>query len=242
MSKNIEIIYSPAECQYHQKGGSVVLIDVVRFTSTLITALANGAISAEAYPNSEIPLKLKKEKNYIIAGEKMGKDIPGFDFNNSPVDMTKENVFGRELAFCTTNGTYTRSLIENYDNIFAGSFINASALAKRLIQEDKNVTLVCSGRGRKVAVEDLIFAGFIAKKLIEEGDFTYLEDGVSLAILLWENAKNNPHDFVINNSPQIKLVLDQNPKYKADYETIFDIDKFDVVPQEIAPLKFVVKK
>jgi len=242
MSKNIEIVYAPNLYPFHKKGGNVVLIDVVRFTSTLITALANGAISGEAYPNSEIPLKLKKEKNYIIAGEKMGKDIPGFDYNNSPVDMTKENVFGRELAFCTTNGTYTRSLIDSYNNIFAGSFINASAVAKRLIQENNDVTLVCSGRGKKVAVEDLIFAGFIAKKLIEEGGFTYLEDGVSLAMLLWENAKDNPHDFVINHSPQIKHVLQENPKYKADYETIFDIDKFDVVPQEISPLKFVVKK
>ncbi|MCQ2251823.1 MAG: 2-phosphosulfolactate phosphatase [Bacteroidales bacterium] len=241
MERNIELVMAPCLYKYHSKGGVVVLIDVARFTTTMITALANGAVSAEAYPNSDIPLRLKAEQGYVLSGENRGCDIPGFDFNNSPLSMTPENVSGRKLAFTTTNGTYTRSLIDNYDKIFAGAFVNASALVKRLIAENKDVKLVCSGRGRRAAVEDTIFAGYIAKRLIEEGGFVSYDDSVYIGMVLYEQAKGNLLDFVLKNSPTVNIMCGRYPLYKNDLDTVFVLDKYDIVPEEVSPLKFEVR-
>ncbi len=242
MATNIEIVLAPSLYQFHSQGGNVVLIDVARFTSTMITALANGAVSAEVYPDTEIPLCLKREHGYLLVGETKGLDIEGFDFNNSPVAMTPENVSGRKLAFSTSNGTYTRSVIDNYDAIYAGGFINAKALVDRLIAENRNVKLVCSGRSRNIAIEDMIFAGYVAERLSADGGFTYNDDSVPASMLMWQMARENPLDFVLRMSPSVKYSYGKRPHYRADIDTVFLMDTYDVVPEEIAPLKFVVKR
>lgn len=242
MATNIEIVLAPSLYQFHSQGGNVVLIDVARFTSTMITALANGAVSAEVYPDTEIPLRLKREHGYLLVGETKGLDIEGFDFNNSPVAMTPENVSGRKLAFSTSNGTYTRSVIDNYDAIYAGGFINAKALVDRLIAENRNVKLVCSGRSRNIAIEDMIFAGYVAERLSADGGFTYNDDSVPASMLMWQMARENPLDFVLRMSPSVNYSYGKRPHYRADIDTVFLMDTYDVVPEEIAPLKFVVKR
>lgn len=241
MEPSIEIVMAPGLYKFHSRGGNVVLIDVARFTSTLITALANGALSAEAYPNPEIPRKLKAEQNYLLAGENRGDDIEGFDFNNSPLSMTRENVEGRRLAFTTSNGTYTRSLIDSYDKIFAGGFVNVSALVKRLIEENKSVKLVCSGRVRRAAVEDLIFAGLVARRLVDEGGFVFFDDTVPIGMALWDQAKDNPLEYVLRMSPSVEYRYYKTPSYKADIDSVFQMDAYDIVPEEVSPLKFEVR-
>lgn len=241
MATNIEIVYAPGLCNCCSKGGDVVLIDIARFTTTLVTALANGALQAEAYSGQEIPLSLKPQ-GYLLCGECQGNGIPGFDFNNSPLSMTRANVEGRKLAFSTTNGTYTRSLIQDYDAILAGSFLNVSALVRRLISDGRNARLVCSGRGRNVSTEDLIFAGLVATRLVQEGGYSFRDDTVPIAMALWQLAKHNPKEFALKNSPQLSYLYKTRPRYRADLDTLFDIDKFDIVPEEISPLKFVAKQ
>lgn len=241
MAINIEIVYAPALYDYHTPGGTVVLIDVARFTSTMITALANGAISAETYPDYDTPRRLKAEHGYVICGEERGLCVPGFDFNNSPILMTKENVMGHQLAFTTSNGTYMRSLVKDFDAIYAGAFVNLEALVNRLIADDKNVKLVCSGRARNVAVEDLIFAGCVASMLVDRAGATYHHDTVPVAISLWSLAKNDPLGFVLKNSPSVAYRYGKTPDYKADIDEVFKMSVYDIVPEEIAPLKFAVK-
>ncbi|MBQ5541184.1 MAG: 2-phosphosulfolactate phosphatase, partial [Bacteroidales bacterium] len=201
MTPDIDIVFAPDLYRYHKKHFNIVLIDVLRFTSSLTTALANGALSVETFADEDTPLKLKKEQNYIICGEYKGEQLDGYDFNNSPVDMTKENVGGRKLAFCTTNGTYTRSVIYDYDRILAGSFLNFSALTERLKNDNKPVTLVCSGSARKPAVEDLIFAGKVADFLTLNCGFSFSEDSAGIAINLYKMSKNRIKDFVLESAP-----------------------------------------
>ncbi|MBO4371937.1 MAG: 2-phosphosulfolactate phosphatase [Bacteroidales bacterium] len=241
MTKNIDIVAAPALYPYHRKGGTIVLIDVLRFTSTLTTALANGALWAEAYPDTETVFKLKKE-GYIIAGEKNGLFIQGFDYNNSPVSMTRENIEGQKLAFVTTNGTYMRSLIEEYDAVYAGCFLNGKAMINRLIEEEHDVQLVCSGRQRKIALEDLMFAGMVAEKLLESGKFSYTNDIIPIAIATYQSGKKDIKSFIQNNLPDIQAMLAKFKHYSKDFEFCFNYDMFDVVPEEITPLKFVVKR
>lgn len=241
MTKNIDIVAAPALYPYHSKGGTIVLIDVLRFTSTLTTALANGALWAEAYPDVESVLKLKNE-GYIIAGEKNGLFIEGFDYNNSPVAMTRENISGQKLAFVTTNGTYMRSLIEDYDAIYAGCFLNGEAVVNRLLAEEHDVQLVCSGRRRKIALEDLMFAGMVSEKLLASGKFSYTEDIIPIAIATYQSGKNDIKSFIYNSIPVLKSFTAKYKHYSKDFDFCFNRDIFDIVPEEISPLKFAVNK
>ncbi len=242
MTQDIDVVFAPDLYRYHQKHFNIVLIDVLRFTSSMTTALANGALFVETFADEETPLRLKKDQNYLICGEYKGVQLDGYDFNNSPVDMTRENVGGRKLAFCTTNGTYTRSVIYDYDKILAGSFLNFSALIDRLKTDNKPVTLVCSGSARKPAVEDVIFAGKVADCLTENSAFGFSEDSSGMAINIYKMSKNRIKDFVLETAPSKALIVKQHPKYAADFDFVFQDDIFDIVPEETSAFKFEARK
>lgn len=238
MAKSIDIVIAPDLYRFHTKYSNVVLIDILRFTSTMVMALSNGAVSVETCADEEKPLKLKAEKGYVIGGEYKGEDIDGYDFNNSPVEMTPEKVAGKKLAFCTTNGTYTRSVIFDYETILAGSFLNFSALCRRLACDGKSVTLVCSGSSRRPATEDIVFAGEVADYLLKNAGYTYTEESVSLALNLYYLAKDDIKEFVRKSAPSKLLRTQTNPRYAADFDFVFQRDLSDIVPEETSPFKF----
>lgn len=241
MTRNIDIVAAPPLYEHHPQGGSVVLVDVLRFTSTLTTALANGALWAETFADADQAIA-KKEEGYIVAGEHKGIKINGFDYNNSPVSMTRENISGKKLAFVTSNGTFMRSLIKTSDAIYAGCFLNARALVQRLIDEGNDVQLVCSGAEQRIAIEDFVFAGMVANELVESQKFSYEFDAVSLAISTYRLAKDNVEAFVLSHTPRIRTACSKFIHYKADLHFSFQHDLFDVVPEEVSPFKFVIKQ
>lgn len=240
VTRNIDIVPAPPLYQYHAKGGTVVLIDVLRFTSTLTTALANGALWAETFADPEKALA-KRDEGYIVAGEKNGIVLDGFLYNNSPVSMTRENIGGRKLAFVTTNGTYMRSLIEEYDAIYAGCFLNVSALTDRLLQGDNDIQLVCSGTQNRLSTDDFVFAGMVADRLLKTGQFVYNNDSVALARTLYQCAKDDIKTFILNHSPRTRPFCKTHEHYRNDLEFAMQVDMYDAVPEEESPFKFVLK-
>ncbi len=239
MTHNIETVLAPDLFKFHNKYPNVVLIDVARFTTTMVTALANGALCVETYPDTETPLRLKREQGYLIAGEVRGNDIEGFDFNNSPLAMTRGNVAGRHLAFCTSNGTYARSIVTDYEGVFAASFLNSSAVCRRLISEDKPVTLLCSGRSRKPAIEDMLLAGQMAGKLVASGKFQSKDESTNMAMRLYEMAKNDIKTFVLDMYPSMADFARKYPSFGRDIDFAFgNQDIYDIVPKETEAFKF----
>ena len=114
---------------------AVVVIDVLRFTTTLIHGFARGATGARAFPNAETAERAKKALppgSAILCGERGGVAIPGFDLGNSPREYVAEFVFSRTLLFCTTNGT--RALLRTRDarRQLIAAFVNVGAVARRL--------------------------------------------------------------------------------------------------------------
>ncbi len=218
-----------------------MLIDVFRFTSTLTTALANGALWAETFADAQKAIA-KRDEGYVVAGEHLGAVLEGFDYNNSPVSMTRENIGGRKVAFVTTNGTYMRSLIDTYDAIYAGCFLNVSALAEKILQGDSDVQLVCSGSRNRLATDDFVFAGMLADKLLQTGQFEYINDSVPMARTLYHCAKNDIKTFILDHSPKTKPFCETHEHYRNDVEFLMQVDLFDAVPVEEEPFKFVLKK
>ena len=111
-----------------------------------------------------------------------------------------------------------------------------------MLEEENDIQLVCSGRQRKIALEDLMFAGMVAEQLLESGKFSYTNDIIPIAIASYQSGKNDVKSFISNKLPDIKTMLAKFKHYSKDFDFCFNYDMFDVVPEETSPLKFVVKK
>ena len=176
MSSNLEVLFTPADfAQLPQRdltGTVSVVFDVLRATSTMITALANGA--AGIIPVAEIPeaLALRRDRpDLLLAGERNGlriqADLTGgvpFDLGNSPREFAREKVDGRMIAMTTTNGTRALRACAGARAVLIGSFLNLSATVSRL-QKERNLIVVCSGTFEQAAYEDVLGAGALCDLL-----------------------------------------------------------------------------
>lgn len=182
----IETILSPAELptlvKQDLRGTACVVFDILRATSTFVTALQNGAKAI--IPVGEISEAMalrKKHPAFLLAGERDGVKIRAkqsggvdFDFGNSPREFTPDAVEGKTIVSTTTNGTRALRACAKGKAVLAASFLNLSATAKYLqTKKFKNVLLVCAGTGDGVALEDVLAAGALADLLDgEESDAT----------------------------------------------------------------------
>jgi len=153
-----------------QRKDVVVVIDVLRCCSTIITALANGA-------EGVLPTKTVKEARalhkkfprFILAGERRELKTGGFDLGNSPYEFSPEAIEGKRIIMTTTSGTRAITLSKNAKWVLIGAFLNAEAVAKAALtiaeRETTGISLVLSGRKGRFSLEDFICAGLIVEHL-----------------------------------------------------------------------------
>ena len=215
----------------------MVLIDIIRFTTTLTTALCNGAEWVETYPDMETPLTLKSQ-GYLTAGERGASRAEGFDFGNSPLEFNSNIIKGRKIAFTTTNGTYAQSLVSPNTQMIAGAFVNLSAVVEYLSQQHDNITFLCSGTRRQPCFEDMLFAGAAAYSLKQRGDYLISSDSANIALFMYKEALNiGMKEFCLKHSARVqdlytKLHDDIDFTFKNDiYNSVairFDKNKFKI--------------
>lgn len=155
---------------------TAVVIDVLRATSTIITALSNGC--TEVQPAETVcQAKNLWQPGDWLGGERYGKKITGFHAGNSPYEYIGEETRGKKIILTTTNGT--RAIQKSYKatHIIAGSFLNASACAHALLSLRKDVVILCSGAQDAFALEDGLCAGLILNELHKQA-----EHGMTLQI------------------------------------------------------------
>ncbi len=218
---------------YELDNTTIVIIDVVRASSTICTAIDCGVEHIVALSDVEETRKRKNE-GYIISGERNGCMIEGFDYGNSPLSYKDESTFkGAKLAITTTNGTRTLNLVEKASNNFTncdvliGAFVNSSSIKNYILSNSKNVLLVCSGWKANLSIEDTIFAGKLAQELLETGNYSPISDGAAHATLLYNIAANNLYDFVLDNSARFK---GKPGSLHKDIRYCLQHDILDVVP------------
>ncbi len=195
---------------YNLDDTTVVVIDVVRASTTISAAIYYGVKHIVALADIEQTRKMK-ESGYIISGERNGDTIKGFDYGNSPLVFKNKTVFeGQKLAITTTNGTRTLSLVEKAASQFTncdviiGAFVNHDAIRDYIINSSKNVLLVCSGWKANLSIEDTIFAGKLAEELLAKENYTVMSDGAAHAIHLYNLAKENLFNFVLDSSARFR--------------------------------------
>jgi len=185
----IETCFAPPLFQHilTKENYVVVVIDILRASTAICTAFKNGAL--EIIPLAGIEeTKKYRPLGYLIAGERDGIVIDGADFGNSPFNFTEENVKGKKIVITTTNGTQTIAKARVSGTVALGAFSNISVLTEWLANLNKNVVLFCAGWKNKFNLEDSVFAGALAGRLIAKGFATNC-DSTAAAIDLWHAAE-----------------------------------------------------
>lgn len=164
----VDIIISAADIKSEKlENKVVVVIDVLRATSVMVTALNNGCHKVIPVKEVEEARELVKNERdkYLLGGERNALKIEGFDFSNSPLDYTKEQVKGKTLVMSTSNGTRAIKNSENAKHIFIASMINGMAVAKKLALLNDDIIFVNAGTGGEFSMDDFITSGYIIKCL-----------------------------------------------------------------------------
>ena len=148
-------------------GRTALVIDVLRASTTMITALANGAAAIVPVGSSdEARLRRAAAGNgTLLAGERRGDTVPGFDLGNSPLEMTAPRVEGKTVIFTTSNGTRALLACRQAASVGVAAVVNASAAARWAAAQGRDVTLVCSGERGARSLEDHVGAGLVAAAL-----------------------------------------------------------------------------
>ncbi len=185
----ITVCFTPIQfSSYVHENCNAVAIDILRATTSICTAFMNGA--KEVIPISTVDeLKTHTGTEYIIAAERDGIKLDFADIGNSPYYFTKEVVGGKTIAYSTTNGTHTINLAAQCHHAAVGSFINISALCRWLEAGQRDVFLLCAGWKGRFNLEDSVFAGAVAQKLMDTGKFDTICDSTLVAMDLWSLAK-----------------------------------------------------
>lgn len=201
----IETCFSPALFNAGENHESiVVIIDVLRASSAICTAFANGA--AKIIPVADIAMaKDYKSKGFLVAAERDGFVLDFADFGNSPFNFTREKVNGKTIVYSTTNGTgiITRSAGSFLTVI--GSFLNLNALSDWLINQNRKVMLFCAGWKNRFNIEDSLCAGAIAEKLMSSGLYSTICDSTLAAMDLWSLAKNDLSGYMEKAAQRTRL-------------------------------------
>jgi 2-phosphosulfolactate phosphatase len=173
----------------------VVLVDILRATTSICAAFENGV--KEIIPVASVEeARALKEKGYLVASEQDGRKLDFADFGNSAFNFSRGNVGGKTLVYCTTNGTRALAIAGGAEKVAIGAFINITALTGWLIVQKKNVVILCSGWKNKFCLEDTIFAGALAEKLLATGSFRTHCDSAQAAMDLWHIAGHDLRGFL----------------------------------------------
>lgn len=211
-------------------GKTTVVIDVLRATSTIATAIVNGA--KEVVPVASIEFAVKVSGGMfggqtLLGGERNTKKIEGFALGNSPFEYSKDIVEGKSIVLFTTNGSKSIVKAKYSENLYTCSFLNITSVAKHLITLSTDVEIVCAGRNNYFSIEDAVCAGMLVSKIKKVKADAFLNDSGTAVLTLYEKYGDNLIKMM-RESDHGKLLIENG--FEADLEYCSQIDTLDVIP------------
>ena len=243
MPTSLAVHFLPALVAKDQLAGAdVVMIDVLRASTTIVHALSAGA--AAVIPCQEVEDARRLAANLrgepvVLGGERGGRPIDGFDLGNSPTEYTHSAVHGKTLVFTTTNGTLALMQCTAAARVVIGSFVNLSTLAQRLTGE-RPIHLLCAGTRGGITREDVLCAGAISELLLQSVvDPTRINDQVRIALDCWHAAVPHGARPPKALAGELSLALHDTQGgrnllaigMEHDIDTAAEVDRFEIVPQ-----------
>ncbi|WP_133271929.1 2-phosphosulfolactate phosphatase [Hymenobacter radiodurans] len=224
----LDVCFSPELLSlYNLRGKVAVVVDILRATSSMVTALAAGV--THIIPVAELAeCREFAPQGYLTAAERDGVQADGVDLGNSPFGYLdgKVSVGERAVAITTTNGTRAIHLSLSADAVVLGAFLNLEAVAQFLRQQNKDVVVVCAGWKGMFNLEDTLYGGALAERLADDFD-TSSSDATLAAQHLWQLAKPDLAGYLLQSSHVRRL---NSLEVNQDMEFCIRLDKYNIVP------------
>ncbi len=194
--KKVEVCFTPAIYDtFKNDDAIVVVVDILRATSAIVTAFMNGVERIIPVATLE-EANDYKNKGYLVAAERDGIVRDFADFGNSPFNFTKERVKGNEIVYSTTNGTNTIMMANHSYQVLIGAYLNYQSLVDHILKENRDLVVLCAGWKQKFNLEDTLFAGALAQGVLSDRRFSTECDSTYAAIDLWDIAKNDLMGYI----------------------------------------------
>lgn len=211
-------------------GGVAVVTDVLRATTTIVYALAAGCVAVRPVAEVDEARRLAASQTpgkYLLAGERGGRPLPGFDFGNSPGELTPGRCRGATLLLTTTNGTRALLVAAAAERTLVGSFANLHAVCEQLGRERRPIHVLCAGETGGVSLEDTLFAGAVVRYLTENG-CVRLNDGARLAADCFARHEHDLEATLAGGDGGARL---RDLGYDDDIRAAARVDVFAIVPE-----------
>lgn len=220
----------PAFQEADMRGKTAVIIDVLRASSTMVTAIQNGAAGIIPVDNMDAAGRISQSLDspqYLLCGEKDGEKIEGYHLGNSPLEYTREVVEDKKIILNTTNGTKAVKKAAIAEEVIIGGFLNLGRIVEKLQNTDREIALVCAGWRGRLSLEDLLCAGNIIYELYDNELPQNVSDGVRVAFGLYEKFGDDIETIVktSNHAMRLQGIIDQK-----DILHCCNVNVMDVLP------------
>jgi len=238
MSVKIEVYFASAQVdESHLRDKNVVVVDVLRTSTTIITALNNGAKEVIPTATVEAAVKIASglfSETTLLCGERDGKTIEGFHLGNSPQEYTEEKVKGKTLVFNSTNGSLALAKGKYACNLLVAGFVNISKVVEFLQRSNNDLSILCAGKLNAFCLEDTVCAGMLVSAIHEShllsrgetGDIE-LSDAAIAAIQLYKSFGTDLLKMLQNTEHGKYLI---GIGFGSDLEVCARVDTIPVLP------------
>ncbi len=217
-------------------GSVVIMIDALRASVTIASALASGAtavfpvltVEAANAKAAEMQRAGLLRNQLVLGGERGGVLIPGFDLDNSPLAYTPDRVGGRPVVFTTANGTSTLVHAHGAALILIGALTNLSSICRAVASDPRDVHIICSGTRGEISLDDCLAAGAVVERLLEAGRELGSDDSGLVCLNLWHKAKRSGVLSAMRASRGGRNLVRLG--FDADVELCSTIDAVDLLP------------
>ncbi|MGN6395551.1 MAG: 2-phosphosulfolactate phosphatase [Mucilaginibacter sp.] len=225
MTNDLNVCLTPSLLSlYNVEDYIVVIIDIFRATSSICYGIENGA--SAIIPVAEIEeCEAYRTHGHLLAAERNGEVVTGFDFGNSPFSYTANKVAGKTVVLTTTNGTQALHLSRTAKRVVIGSFLNLTALCDWLKTQNDHILLVCAGWKNNFNLEDTLFAGAVTEQL-KYGNFK-LDDPAIAANDLFQAGRNDINGYLKKTSHSERL---KKLGIEKDIEFCLQVDLTTAIP------------
>lgn len=225
----IDIIVSADDIKKEKiENKTVVVIDMLRATSVIITAMNNGCIGVIPVLTVEEAAGIVRnsKEGFMLGGERNALKIEGFHYSNSPLEYTRETIYDKTLVMTTTNGTKAIKGCIGASSILIGAMINAKAIAKKIIELNKDVVIVNAGTYGEFSIDDFLCSGYIIDCVLKEIKVELSDIAITSHYIY--NNNEDIHSF-IKYASHYKRITELGLKADLDYCCRKDI--IDIVPE-----------
>jgi 2-phosphosulfolactate phosphatase len=230
----VDVFFGPQEVVPSDVANRVVaIVDVLRASTSIAVALANGARAVIPLASSEEVVSRAKSlarSEVKLAGERRMHSIPGFDIGNSPLEFSREAVEGKTVLMSTTNGTAAILSVQGARDVVVASYVNLSAVLSMMraaLRGGTDVAIVCAGHERRFALEDSACAGLFVQSITEKHGKAEINDAAQAAMLLHRKFGANIKRLLRSSSHGAALA---EAGFADDLAACADIDSHNVVP------------